>query len=178
MPRAGIAKTKFALLIPRRKTCSIAERRPCCEVRLSGFNHEEATLKRTLITAALMASALSFSTMAMAQGGPAAGAVGGAVVGGAVGGPVGAAVGATVGAATGGIAEDARPRFRNYVVERHHPSYRYEREVRVGAELPSSGVTYYEVPREYGATHYRYTVVNDRPVLVDPGSHKIVQVIE
>jgi hypothetical protein len=141
-------------------------------------NHEEATLKRTLITAALMASALSFSTLAMAQGGPAAGAVGGAVVGGAVGGPVGAAVGATVGAAAGGIAEDARPRFRSYVVERRHPSYRYERELRVGAELPSSGVTYYEVPREYGVTNYRYTVVNDRPVLVDPGSHKIVQVIE
>ena len=77
-------------------------------------------MKRTLITAALMASALSFSTMALAQGGPAAGAVGGAVVGGAVGGPVGAAVGATVGAAAGGIADDARPRFRSYVVERRH----------------------------------------------------------
>jgi hypothetical protein len=39
-------------------------------------------------------------------------------------------------------------------------------------------VTYYDVPREYGETHYRYTVVNDRTVLVDPSSHRIVQVIE
>jgi len=31
----------------------------------------------------------------------------------------------------------------------------------------SSGVTYYEVPKEYGVTKYRYTVVNDRPVLVE-----------
>jgi Protein of unknown function (DUF1236) len=164
--------------LPSQKPAVCPERTLCSAVRPFYINHEEANLKRTLITAALMASALSFSTMAMAQGGPAAGAVGGAVVGGAVGGPVGAAVGATVGAVTGGIAEDARPRFRSYVVERHHPSYRYEREVRVGAELPSSGVTYYDVPREYGVTNYRYTVVNDRPVLVDPGSHRIVQVIE
>ena len=135
-------------------------------------------MKRTLITGALVVSALSISTMAMAQGGPAGGAVGGAIVGGAVGGPVGAAVGAAAGAAAGGIADDARPRFHSYVMERHHPSYRYEREVRVGAELPSSGVTYYEVPREYGTTHYRYTVVNDRTVLVDPGTHRVVQVIE
>jgi len=141
-------------------------------------NNRRWDVKRTLITGALVVSALSMSTMAMAQGGPAGGAVGGAIVGGAVGGPVGAAVGAAAGAAAGGIADDARPRFHSYVVERHHPSYRYERDVRVGAELPSSGVTYYEVPREYGATHYRYTVVNDRTVLVDPGTHRIVQVIE
>jgi hypothetical protein len=139
---------------------------------------EEANLKRTLITGALVASALSMSTVAMAQGGVAGGAVGGAIVGGAVGGPVGAAVGAAAGATAGGIADDARPRFHSYVVERRHPSYRYQSDVRVGAELPNSGVTYYEVPREYGTTQYRYTVVNDRTVLVDPGTHRIVQVVD
>jgi hypothetical protein len=147
------------------------------EVRLF-CSKKEANVKRTLITGALVASALSMSTMAMAQGGAAGGAVGGAIVGGVVGGPVGAAVGAAAGATAGGIAEDARPRFHSYVVERRHPSYRYQDEVRVGAELPDSGVTYYEVPREYGATQYRYTIVNDRTVLVDPGTHRIVQVVE
>jgi hypothetical protein len=39
-------------------------------------------------------------------------------------------------------------------------------------------VTYYEVPREYGAREYRYTISNDRPVLVDPHSHRIVEVVE
>ena len=57
-------------------------------------------------------------------------------------------------------------------------STRYDRESRVGANLSASGVTYYEVPREYGVTSYRYTVVNDRTVLVDPGTHRIVQVID
>jgi hypothetical protein len=139
---------------------------------------QEANLKRTLITGAVLAAALSISSMALAQGGVAGGAVGGAIVGGVVGGPVGAAVGAAAGATAGGIADDARPRFRSYVAERRHPSYRYQDEVRVGAELPDSGVTYYEVPREYGTTQYRYTVVNDRTVLVDPGTHRIVQVVE
>jgi hypothetical protein len=31
---------------------------------------------------------------------------------------------------------------------------------------------------EYGVTKYRYTVVNDRTVLVDPSTHRIVQVID
>ena len=71
-----------------------------------------------------------------------------------------------------------RPRFRGYVTGRHHPSYRYQNELRVGVDLPSSGVTYYEVPKEYGVTKYRYTVVNDRTVLVDPETHRVVQIIE
>ncbi|MBM0205650.1 DUF1236 domain-containing protein [Micromonospora sp. STR1s_5] len=39
-------------------------------------------------------------------------------------------------------------------------------------------VTYYDVPSDYKVTKYKYTIVNDRPVLVDPGSHTIVQIIE
>ena len=46
-----------------------------------------------------------------------------------------------------------------------------------GAVLPESGVTYYEVPAEYKVKGYRYTVVNDTPVLVEPGSRRVVQVI-
>jgi len=30
------------------------------------------------------------------------------------------------------------------------------------------GVTYYDVPQEYGVRDYRYTVVNGRTVLIDP----------
>jgi uncharacterized protein YcfJ len=118
------------------------------------------------------------STSAYAQGGAATGAATGAVGGAIVGGPPGAVVGATVGAVAGGIADDARPRFRTYVTGQKHTSYRYQNEVRVGADLPSSGVTYYEVPKEYGTTQYRYTVVNDRTVLVDPSTHRVVQIID
>ena len=59
----------------------------------------------------------------------------------------------------------------------HIPSYRYSGEVVVGIELPTAGITYYEVPREYGVRDYRYTIVNDRTVLVNPRTHRIVQII-
>src|ERR1700737_1872066 len=139
---------------------------------------EDSPMNLKLITSVTFVAAFSLPMAANAQNGPAAGATTGAVTGAVVGGPVGAAVGAGVGAIAGGIADDSLPSLRSYVTERHVPSYRYEREVRVGADLPSSGVTYYEVPREYGVTKYRYTVVNDRTVLIDPATHRIVQVIE
>jgi uncharacterized protein YcfJ len=113
-----------------------------------------------------------------AASGAAAGAVGGAVVGGPAGAVVGGAAGAVGGAVVGGITGDSRPKFRSYVEERHVPSYTYDREVTVGATLPASGVTYYDVPAEYGVKNYRYTVVNKRTVLVDPSSHRVVQVID
>jgi hypothetical protein len=97
-------------------------------------------------------------------------------------GPVGAIVGGTVGGVVGGVAGvlgvDQRPRFHRYVVEERRPSYRYEGDVRVGAVLPEAGITYYEVPPEYGVHEYRYTVVNDRPVLVDPRTRRIVEIVE
>jgi uncharacterized protein YcfJ len=129
----------------------------------------------------LMASAAALvltSGVAIAQnGGAAAGATTGAVGGAIVGGPVGAAVGGVAGAVVGGLADRDQPRFREYVVKEKRPSYRYSEEVRVGATLPASGVTYYEVPSEYKVSNYKYTIVNDTPVLVDPGSRRIIQVI-
>jgi len=115
---------------------------------------------------------------AYAQSGAATGAATGAVTGGVVGGPVGAAAGAVVGGIAGGIADDQRPKFREYVTREKRPSYAYREQVRVGARLPETGVTYYEVPADYKVTKYKYTIVNERPVLVDPSSHTIVQVIE
>ena len=97
---------------------------------------------------------------------------------GTVGAIVGGTIGGVVGGVTGILGVDQRPRFRSYVVEQRRPSYRYQGDVRVGAELPEAGVTYYDVPQEYGVREYRYTVVNDRPVLVDPRTRRIVQVVE
>ncbi len=113
-----------------------------------------------------------------AQGGAAAGATTGAIGGGVIGGPVGAVVGGVVGAIAGGIVGDQQPRFREYVVERRVPSYRYRERIAVGTTLPDEGIEYYEVPREYGVERYRYTVVNDRTVLVDPSTRRIVQIID
>lgn len=134
--------------------------------------------KKILMTGTLIAVLAPFGVMAQSgEGGAAAGAATGAVGGAIVGGPVGAAVGGVTGAIVGGIVGDQQPRFRQYVVTQGVPSYAYDEEVRVGAVLPSSGVTYYEVPAEYNVRGYRYTVVNETPVLVDPGTRRIVQII-
>ena len=128
---------------------------------------------------ALTLVALPFAAQAQ---GTVRGAQEGAEAGGRAAGPAGAIVGGTVGAATGTVGgilgvED-RPRFREYVVREHIPSYRYEHELRVGTILPEQGVTYYEVPAEYHVTGYRYAYVNDRPVLVEPRTRRVVEVIE
>ncbi len=117
-----------------------------------------------------------------ATGNDAAGPIGG-IVGGAVGAGVGAATGA-VGTATGIVGSvfgvDQRPRFHDYVEERHYPSYTYRRDLRVGAVLPRSGVTYYPIPDDYTSAHgrYRYSRVNDRTVIVDPRTRRVVDIIE
>jgi hypothetical protein len=51
-------------------------------------------------------------------------------------------------------------------------------DLRIGAVLPEEGVTYYDVPTEYGVRDYRYTVVNGRTVLVEPRSRRIVEIVE
>jgi Protein of unknown function (DUF1236) len=130
---------------------------------------------RVLTSAAVLA--LAIPAVAYAQAGTAAGAATGAVGGAVVGGPVGAVVGGVGGAIVGGIADANAPRFHEYVVHEHVPSYRYSGDVVVGAELPMAGVTYYTVPPEFGVKEYRYTIVNDRTVLVDPRTHRIVQII-
>lgn len=97
-------------------------------------------------------------------------------------GPLGAVVGGTLGAVAGTVGGilgvDDRPRFREYVVRERVPSYRYESDFRVGAVLPETGVVYYDVPAEYHVTGYRYTYVNEHPVLVDPRTRRIVQIVD
>ena len=78
----------------------------------------------------------------------------------------------------GGIAVDQRPAFREYIVRERVPEYTIPDRVVVGGVLPETGVTYYDVPQTFGATSYRYTVVNGQTVLVEPRSRRIVQVIE
>jgi hypothetical protein len=137
-------------------------------------------IRRYLGTVAVVL-AVTLPSLAQAQGVP-GGIERGARDGERAAGPVGAIVGGTIGGVVGGVAGvlgvDQRPRFRNYVVEQRRPSYQYRDEVRVGAILPDDGVTYYEVPQEYGVRDYRYTVVNGRTVLVEPRSRRIVEIVE
>jgi Protein of unknown function (DUF1236) len=117
-----------------------------------------------------------------AQGIP-GGAARGAEEGGQIGGPVGAAAGAVVGGVTGGVAGllgvDQRPRFREYVIREHRSAYRLSEPLEVGTVLPETGVALYTIPREFGVPPaYRYAVVNEEVVLVEPRTRKIVEVVD
>jgi uncharacterized protein DUF1236 len=111
-----------------------------------------------------------------------------AVIAGAMAAPIAAQAQSTVttGAASGtviinddeGIAVAQRPAFREYIVRERVPTFTIPDRVIVGGVLPEAGITYYDVPQTYGATPYRYTVVNGRTVLVEPRSRRIVQVVE
>jgi hypothetical protein len=136
---------------------------------------------RRLIGIAAVAAAVALPAVTHAQGVPGGmerGSREGEKAAGPVGGVVGGVIGGVVGGVSGVLGVDERPRFRNYVVEQRRPSYRYREDVRVGTVLPEEGVTYYEVPPEYGARDYRYAIVNDRTVLVDPRTHRIVEIVE
>lgn len=138
-------------------------------------------MNRTMIAIALLSASALVPTVASAQGVP-GGIERGAREGERAAGPVGAIVGGTIGGVVGGVAGvlgvDQRPRFRTYVTSQNRVSYQYRDNLAVGVILPSDGVTYYDVPEEYGARGYRYTVVNGRTVLVEPGTRRVVEIIE
>jgi hypothetical protein len=79
---------------------------------------------------------------------------------------------------TPGITVEQRPAFREYVVRERIPAYTVPERVVVGGVLPETGVTYYDVPQTFGATPYRYTVINGSTVLVEPRTRRIVQIID
>ena len=109
---------------------------------------------RSYAKLALILATTAIPLTASAQGVP-GGVDRGAREGERAAGPVGAVVGGVLGGVAGGVAGvlgvGERPRFRSYVVEQRRPSYTYSHDVVVGAELPADGVTYYDVPPEYGA---------------------------
>src|SRR6187549_1946804 len=77
-----------------------------------------------------------------------------------------------------GIVTEQRPAFREYVVRERVPTFTIPDRVIVGGVLPEAGITYYDVPQTYGATPYRYTVVNGQTVLVEPRTRRIVKVVD
>jgi Protein of unknown function (DUF1236) len=138
-------------------------------------------MTRRFIGIAALAACLALPIAAQAQGVPGGierGARDGERAAGPVGGFVGGVIGGVVGGVNGVLGVDQRPRFHSYVVEQRRPSYQYREDLRVGAVLPEEGVSYYDVPPEYGARDYRYTVVNGRTVLVEPRSRRIVEIVE
>ena len=121
----------------------------------------------------LIAASLLTSGAAFAQSTTATGAANGARAGGEVAGPVGEIVGGTVGAAVGAVVEIPNAVITSVRGERA-PSVTVRERVVVGQPLPET-VVLRPVPRH---TEYRYAVVNDRRVIVDPRTRTVIRIIE
>jgi hypothetical protein len=121
----------------------------------------------------LIAASLLASGAAYAQSTTATGAVEGARSGGAVAGPVGEVVGGTVGAAVGAGLEIPNAVITSIQGERV-PSVTVRERVVVGEPLPAT-VELRPVPNYI---EYRYAVVNDRRVIVEPRTRKIIKIID
>jgi hypothetical protein len=123
------------------------------------------------LAVSLIAVALLIPGAAFAQSTTAQGAAEGAARGGDAAGPVGAIVGGTVGAAVGAAVE-----IPNAIITglpRDHSVVIQERVV-VGEPLPPT-VELRTVPQH---TEYRYAVVNDRRVIVEPRTRRVVKIID
>jgi hypothetical protein len=134
-----------------------------CRHPPAGFIAKEFTMRHRILAIAAIAGAISAPIAAQAQGTITTGVVRGESV----------IVNDDL-----GIAVDQRPAFREYIVRERVPNYSIPDRVIVGGVLPETGVTYYDVPQSFGATPYRYTVVNGETVLVEPRSRRIIQVID
>jgi len=125
------------------------------------------------LAVSLIAASLLVPAAAMAQSTTVEGANNGARVGGDVAGPVGAAVGGTVGAAVGLGFEIPNAVITSITGERA-PSVVVHERVVVGEPLPAE-VELRPVPHY---TEYRYAVVNDRRVIVDPRTRRVIKIID
>lgn len=126
-----------------------------------------------IIRVAMLAAAIAaVPTFASAQSTTAQGAASGAAAGGQVGGPVGAIVGGTVGAAVGAAVEIPNALITS-VTRADAPSVTVRERIVVGERLPPT-VRLYSV-REY--PNYRYAVVNEQRVIVEPDTRRIVHIV-
>jgi len=124
----------------------------------------------TAMTAAALVLAPS---IAFAQSTTATGAADGAAAGGTVAGPLGAVVGGTVGAAVGAAVEIPND-VLNSVRDEPGPSVVVREEVAVGRPLPDRVVL--RPIQRY--PEYRYAIVNDRHVIVEPRTRRVVKIVD
>jgi hypothetical protein len=130
-------------------------------------------MMRNRVVVSLIAATLLSSGAAFAQSTTVEGAANGARAGGDVGGPIGAMVGGTVGAVVGAGLEIPNAVITSVEGERA-PSVVVRERVVVGEPLPPQ-VELRPVPRY---TEYRYAVVNDRRVIVDSRTRRVIKIIE
>ena len=107
-------------------------------------------------------------------GGALGGAATGAIAGAAVGGPIGAAIGGVAGAVVGDVSEDAMtPETRTSILEHRTESVVLDSDLAVGTVVPETAPIQ-TVPN----SNVQYVYINDRPVVVEPETRKVIYIYE
>jgi hypothetical protein len=75
------------------------------------------------------------------------------------------------------LTPETRTRIRGYVAQHRYPSVAVPGRVTVGTVLPPQ-TRFYSFEGVEGVGPYSYAYINDAPVLVDPGSHRVIEIIE
>jgi uncharacterized protein DUF1236 len=143
-----------------------------CLRLLNGVITSLEDMMNNRLAVSLVAASLFASGAAFAQSTTATGAANGARTGGEIAGPVGEIVGGTVGAAVGAAVEI--PNAVILSIPEREPSVTVRERIVVGEPLPPT-VELRPVPRY---SEYRYAVVNDRRVIVEPRTRRIVKIID
>lgn len=88
-----------------------------------------------------------------------------------------AALAQTTTTTTTTITTEQSGKIKSYFMKEKPKSVKVQESVTVGATLPAA-VELHAFPSDVGVTQYRYTMINDRAVLVEPSTRKIIQIIE
>lgn len=75
------------------------------------------------------------------------------------------------------ITNEQAGKVRTYIQRENVPSVTVREQVTVGGTLPGA-VELRSFPADVGVSEYRYTVINGRTYLVEPGTRRVVRVIE
>ncbi|MBB3317052.1 hypothetical protein FHT77_002933 [Rhizobium sp. BK181] len=128
--------------------------------------------------ALLVSSAIALSSLATTAlaDGAVTGAAGGVVTGAIVGGPVGAAVGGVAGAVAGAVIDPPPHEVVTYVQSQPAPTAPVviQQPIVVGKPIPAD-VIVTPLPDN---PKYAYTAINDRHIIVEPQTHRVVQVLD
>ncbi|MFD2182236.1 DUF1236 domain-containing protein [Rhodoplanes azumiensis] len=132
---------------------------------------------RTKVLLGALALMVAVPSMATAQNDPVSGAAIGAERGATTGGPIGAIVGGAAGAVGGAANMVLGPppaEVRTYVMRERVPSVAVEERVVVGEPLPPR----VKLHGVRGHDAYAYAVVNERRVVVDPRTRRVIEIYE
>ena len=69
------------------------------------------------------------------------------------------------------------PEVREYVVREGRSSVVYDGDIAVGTVLPGE-VEIYAIDEPSIDTDYRYAVINDRRVIVEPSSRRVIEIVD